>query len=96
MMMLARLYRENLFVTALDYEHSWYRYHHLFADLLRDRLQQLLDRQSIADLHQRASHWYEENGYFQFAAMHAQAAGDMERIADLAEQAAQASCSTAG
>jgi LuxR family maltose regulon positive regulatory protein len=90
-MMLARLYRENLFVTALDYEHSWYRYHHLFADLLRGRLQQLLDRQSIAYLHQRASHWYEENGYFQFAVMHAQEAGDMERIADLAEQAARAS-----
>jgi LuxR family maltose regulon positive regulatory protein len=89
--MLARLYRENLFVTALDCEHSWYRYHHLFADLLRDRLQQQLDRQAIADLHQRASHWHEENGYLQIAVRHALEAGDMERVADLAEQAAQAS-----
>lgn len=89
--MLARLYHENLFVTALDYEHSWYRYHHLFADLLRDRLQQQLGRQTIVDLHQHASQWYEENGYLQIAVKHALEAEDMERVADLAEQAAQAS-----
>ncbi len=89
--MLARLYRENLFVTALDYEHTWYRYHHLFADLLRDRLQQQLDEQATAGLHRRASLWHEENGYLQIAVGHAQAAGDMQRVADLAEQVAQAS-----
>jgi len=89
--MLARLYSENLFVTALDYEHSWYRYHHLFADLLRDRLQQQLGRLAIAQLHQRASHWYEQNGYLQIAVKHSLEAGDMERVADLAERAAQAS-----
>ncbi len=89
--MLARLYRENLFITALDYKRSWYRYHHLFADLLRDRLQRQLDRQVITDLHQRASHWYEENGYLQIAIRHAQAAGDMVRVADLAEKVAQTS-----
>jgi len=89
--MLRRLYRENLFVTALDFEHTWYRYHHLFADLLRNRLQGQLDRKAIADLHQRASFWYEEHGYLQSSLNHAQQAGDLERVADLAEQAAEAS-----
>ncbi len=89
--MLRRLYRENLFVTALDYEHTWYRYHHLFADLLRDRLQSQLDRQAIVDLHRRASLWHQEHGTLQIALHHAQQAGDLERVADLAEQAAQAS-----
>ena len=87
--MLARLYRENLFITALDYKHTWYRYHHLFADMLKNHLHQQLDSETIADLHQRASHWYEEQGYLQVAIKHAQEAGDMERVADLAEQAAQ-------
>ena len=87
--MLKRLYHENLFVTALDYEHTWYRYHHLFADLLKNRLLQQLDKQVVADLHQRASYWYEEQGYLQIAVKHAQEARNMERVADLAEQAAQ-------
>lgn len=87
--MLAQLYRENLFITALDYEHTWYRYHQLFADLLKNHLNQKVDVDAIADLHQRASHWYQEKGYLQVAIRHAQEAGDMERIADLAEQAAQ-------
>jgi LuxR family maltose regulon positive regulatory protein len=87
--MLARLYHENLFVTALDYDHTWYRYHRLFADLLKNRLQQQLDKQAVADLHQRASYWYEEQGYLQIAVKHALEAGDMERVATLAEQATQ-------
>lgn len=89
--MLRRLYRENLFVSALDYEHSWYRYHQLFADLLRERLQADLSEQEIEELHQRACLWYEDHGYLQIAVMHALAAGNMERVANLAESAAQAS-----
>ncbi|HSF82907.1 MAG TPA: LuxR C-terminal-related transcriptional regulator [Anaerolineales bacterium] len=89
--MLARLYRENLFVTALDSEHTWYSYHHLFADLLRDHLQEQLDSQAIANLHHRASLWHQAHGNLQSALQHAQQAGDMERVAELAEQIAEAS-----
>ena len=82
---LAYLERANLFVVPLDNERRWYRYHHLFADLLRQRL-----RQSIAssadeaqarmnELHIRASQWFEENGLAIEAFHHAAAAGDVER-----------------
>jgi LuxR family maltose regulon positive regulatory protein len=86
---LARLYHDNLFITPLDVEHSWYRYHRLFADLLQNRLRQRLGNADIAQLHLRASNWYERNGYLQMAVRHAREAGDMERVADLAEHAAQ-------
>jgi LuxR family maltose regulon positive regulatory protein len=89
--MLATLSRDNLFTTPIDYEHHWYRYHPLFADLLRNRLQQEMDQAQVNFLHQRASHWYEEQGYLQIAVKHALQGGDLERVADLAERAAQAS-----
>ncbi len=59
--MLERLERDNLFVVPLDDNRRWYRYHHLFADVLRARL---LDEQpqDVAGLHRRASAWFEQNG----------------------------------
>jgi len=86
--MLEYLERNNLFVVPLDNERQWYRYHHLFADLLRQRLHQ--SRPDLAPiLHGRASVWYEQNGLLAAAIDHALSAGDSEWAADLIEQAAE-------
>ena len=66
---LEELERANLFVVPLDDEQSWFRYHHLFADLLRHRLQQ--QNVDVAQLHTRASHWYADNGFPAEAIHHA-------------------------
>jgi LuxR family maltose regulon positive regulatory protein len=95
--MLERLQRDNLFIIPLDDERRWYRYHHLFGDLLRKRLGQTPpfipsagggDRGGVLELHRRASQWHEENGLLEQAVKHARAAGDFERIAEITEQAA--------
>ncbi len=83
---LETLERENLFVIPLDDQRQWYRYHHLFADVLRtfaldERPEQMLD------LHKRASIWYQQNGYLPEAAQHALASQDMAYAADLLELA---------
>ena len=75
---LAYLERANLFVVSLDHERRWYRYHHLFADLLRQRLSQL-GQAHTAELHRRASGWYEGQTLDLEAFQHAAAAGDIER-----------------
>jgi LuxR family maltose regulon positive regulatory protein len=84
--MLTALERGNLFLVPLDDRRRWYRYHHLFADVLQARL---LDEQpgQVPDLHRRASAWYEKNGERPAAIGHAFAAGDVERAADLVELA---------
>ena len=84
--MLEALDRGNLFLVPLDDRRRWYRYHHLFADVLQARL---LDEQpgQVPDLHRRASAWYEQNGEQPVAIGHALAAGDFERAADLVELA---------
>ena len=84
--MLEALERGNLFLVPLDDRRQWYRYHHLFADVLQARL---LDEQpgQVPDLHRRASAWYEQNGEPSVAIGHALAAEDFERAADLAELA---------
>jgi LuxR family maltose regulon positive regulatory protein len=78
------LLNNNLFLIPLDDEGQWYRYHHLFADLLRD-LQSTLQKQKIAGLHQRASHWYARADMVSEAVHHALAAGDYTRVVDLLE-----------
>jgi ATP/maltotriose-dependent transcriptional regulator MalT len=87
--MLAHLDRANLFLVPLDDERHWYRYHHLFVDLLRTRLHQAQADQ-IPTLHTRASEWYEQNGSPDQAIHHALEAQDWERAASLVEQAARA------
>jgi LuxR family transcriptional regulator, maltose regulon positive regulatory protein len=83
---LEELERANLFVVPLDNERRWYRYHHLFADLLRQRLHQRTDSSAeIAELHIRASKWYEDNGLEIEAFQHAAAANDLERAERLME-----------
>jgi LuxR family maltose regulon positive regulatory protein len=87
--MLEALDRGNLFLVPLDDRRRWYRYHHLFADVLQARL---ADEQpgQVPDLHRRASAWYEQNGEQPVAIGHALAAGDFERAADLVELAVPA------
>jgi LuxR family transcriptional regulator, maltose regulon positive regulatory protein len=82
--MLERLERENLLVVPLDDERVWYRYHHLFADFLRSRLERERPER-LTPLHLRASGWYEENALVAEAVRHALSAGDHERAARLME-----------
>jgi len=86
---LEQLTEANLFLVPLDDERCWYRYHRLFADLLRKRLQQTHpDR--LPTLHRRASVWHERNGFATEAIEHALAAEDSDRAADLVERSAKA------
>ena len=92
--MLDMLERSNLFITRLDDERRWYRYHRLFADLLRQRLDQLHpDLPPL--LHRRASEWHERNGLMPTAVDHALAARDFERAARLIEETAEATLARA-
>ncbi|MFN2419026.1 MAG: helix-turn-helix transcriptional regulator [Candidatus Limnocylindria bacterium] len=87
--LLERLHRANLFLVPLDDRRLWYRYHHLFADVLRARL---LDEEpeQLDELHRRASAWYEASGDQPQAITHAMAGHDVERAAMLIELAAPA------
>ena len=88
---LAYLEQVNLFIVPLDSERRWYRYHHLFAELLRQRLHQSTasptsdEGKGVAELHIRASVWYEDNGLEIEAFQHATTANDVERAARLVE-----------
>jgi LuxR family transcriptional regulator, maltose regulon positive regulatory protein len=82
--MLERLERENLLVVPLDDERVWYRYHHLFAEFLRGRLERESPERTV-ELHLRASDWYEENALVAEAVDHALSAGDHERASRLME-----------
>jgi LuxR family maltose regulon positive regulatory protein len=85
-LILAELERRQLFLVPLDDERRWYRYHHLFADLLGARLRQGVNADAVAALHCRASTWYEAQGLVIEAVHHALAAHDWERAARLLEQ----------
>ena len=76
---LEYLERANLFIIPLDSERRWYRYQHLFADLLRKRLGKSLPSEGIAKLQLHASEWYEHNDLLLEAFKHAAAANDVER-----------------
>jgi LuxR family maltose regulon positive regulatory protein len=83
---LVDLERGNLFVVPLDIERSWYRYHHLFADVLHARL--LAEHpDELASLHGRASDWFAARGQAADAVRHALAAGNVDRAAYLMEEA---------
>ncbi len=81
---LEALERGNFFVVGLDNQRHWYRYHHLFGEVLYAHLKAEQPGQ-VAALHRRASEWYEHNGSAAEAIRHALAAGDFERAADLIE-----------
>jgi LuxR family transcriptional regulator, maltose regulon positive regulatory protein len=69
-LILENLEQKNMFVIPLDAERKWYRYHHLFADLLKQRLQRR-DKITIYDLHDKASRWFEQNDMYDLAIDHA-------------------------
>jgi LuxR family transcriptional regulator, maltose regulon positive regulatory protein len=78
---LEQLEHANLFIIPLDNERRWYRYHHLFADLLRQRLAASTPTSDslINQLHLRASQWYEDHGFDLEAFQHAAASNDIDR-----------------
>jgi LuxR family maltose regulon positive regulatory protein len=80
--LLAELERSNLFLVPLDTRREWYRYHHLFGDLLRHELE-TTEREGLADLHRRAAAWYRDAGLIVDAANHAIAGGDLDTVAEL-------------
>lgn len=92
--MLEYLEHANLFLIPLDHERRWYRYHHLFAEALRGRLSRAQPAQA-AELHRRASAWFEQEGLSTEAIEHALAAKDVPRTARLIEQAAYAMMASA-
>jgi LuxR family maltose regulon positive regulatory protein len=77
--MLPQLERANLFVVPLDEPREWYRYEHLFAELLRHQLDTVSGKKVVADLHQRASDWYQSRGLLHEAINPSLAAQDWER-----------------
>lgn len=84
--MLESLDRANLFVVPLDDSRRWYRYHHLFADVLHAHLSDE-SPDEIASLHHKASGWYEQNRDLERAVRHALACGDVDRAAGMVELA---------
>ena len=85
--MLVRLEAANLFLTPLDDERRWYRYHQLFATILRNQLARS-ESERTNSLHRRASLWLEKEGLSEEAINHALLGGDAERAADLLERTA--------
>jgi ATP/maltotriose-dependent transcriptional regulator MalT len=86
--MLERLEHANLFVVSLDDKRRWYRYHQLFAEVLRNLLKQT-QPELIPELHRRASRWYERHGFLDEATQHALASSDYSVAARLIEQVAR-------
>ena len=85
---LNALEKANLFVIPLDDRRYWYRYHHLFADLLKQRLR-IKQADLVDDLHIRASQWLAENGYMNEAVEHALVAANYALAARLIEEIAE-------
>ena len=88
-LILEQLERNNLFIVPLDDARRWYRYHHLFVQVLRERLKSGASQDTIASLHRRASAWFEQQGLVVEAVQYALAAPAWERAADLIEKHGQ-------
>jgi len=85
---MQELHRENIFVIPLDSDGLWFRYHHLFADLLQARLRQSYSTEEIVTLQLSASDWYEQNGFVPEAVNSALAAKDFKRAVELVKKTA--------
>jgi LuxR family maltose regulon positive regulatory protein len=83
--MLEQLDAANLFLLVVDEQERWYRYYHLFSDLLRYRLQHTYP-DLVPDLHLRACIWYQRHGMIVEAVTHALACDAIERAADIIEE----------
>ncbi len=86
---LMALHRANLFLVSLDEDGQWFRYHHLFSDLLTYRLKQTLSVGAIQKLHCRASVWLTENNLLDDAIQHALVGKDYDRAISLMERVAR-------
>jgi ATP/maltotriose-dependent transcriptional regulator MalT len=86
---IARLQKDNLFLIALDTENRWFRYHHLFQQLLQDQLHRHWSPEEIAALHSRANGWFAENEIVDDAIRHAPAASRDDERAVVSEAADQ-------
>lgn len=86
--LLERLERANLFLIPLDAERQWYRYHHLFAEVLSVRFRREQPTHALA-VHRRAAAWYERTGLFAQAIQHALAAQDFSHAAAMIEHVAE-------
>ena len=80
--MLDRIERSNYFLIPLDPSHEWYRYHHLFGELLRHELERR-SPESVAELHRRAGRWLLEAGLVSEAIGHLTKAGDLDEVSEL-------------
>ncbi len=85
--MLHKIERANLFIVPLDNRRRWFRYHHLFAEILQSHLREIYP-DHIAELQQRACKWLQQNGYPDKAVSHALAAGDLETAAQIIDTSA--------
>lgn len=83
--MLELLEHRNLFIVPLDEQRQWYRYHHLLADVLQSRLQQS-HPETLPELHERASVWFENHKFIEQAISHAVLGKNIEKAAELIEQ----------
>ena len=81
--LLEQLDHANLFIVPLDNRREWYRYHHLFADLLRQHLFQTVGTQEVALLHRRAALWYDQHEQALEAFDHAYATNDVSFAAEV-------------
>ncbi|MBE9512041.1 MAG: hypothetical protein IMY71_14325, partial [Bacteroidetes bacterium] len=81
-LILESLEKNNMFIIPLDTERNWYRYHRLFADLLKQRLQ-LRKKENIKELHIKASLWFEENEMYALAIDHGLEAGNYKKAMQL-------------
>ena len=80
----------HLFIISLDEKRQWFRYHHLFQELLQDQLKQAMSPDGIATLHRNSSNWLAGKGYINEAIKHAIAGGAVESAAQIVEQNRQA------
>lgn len=85
---LEQLEQANLFLIPLNEQRRWYRYHHLFAEFLRERLARIYP-DLVPELHRKAAAWYEQHGFLSEALAHLLAAGDYSSAARLVEQQAE-------
>jgi LuxR family maltose regulon positive regulatory protein len=84
--MIRRCERDNLFILPLVGHGAWYRFHHLFADTLRENLGRTATETEISTLHRRAARWLEANGFFEDAIRHASAGRDWEYAVGMLEE----------
>jgi LuxR family maltose regulon positive regulatory protein len=85
-MFLSWLIKNNLFIIPLDSDNQWFRYHHLFQEMLQRKLKQSMGDEEIEQLHIQASVWFESNGLITDSIKHALLAGDVERAANIVEE----------